>query len=139
MSVRLYVGNLPEEVDKKALEERFIEVSKPDSVKIVTDRKTGKCRGFGFVTVESDEIAEKYIAALNDKEFGDTKLKVEVAQSRPKEGGDSKPAARSGKRSGNRSGKGGSSFIDKSGSSQPDPRWAAQLQKIKEKLQSAQV
>ena len=139
MSVRLYVGNLPEEVDKKALEEKFVEISKPDSVKIVTDRKTGKCRGFGFVTVESDEIAEKYIAALNDTDFGEAKLKVEVAQSRPKEGGESKPASRASKRSGKRSGKGGSSFVDKTGSSQPDPRWAAQLQQIKEKLQSAQV
>ena len=138
MSVRLYVGNLPEEVDKQALEEKFSEVSKPASVKLVTDRKTGKCRGFAFVTVESDEIAEKYISALNDASFGEAKLKVEVAQSRSKEGGDSKPAAKSGKRGG-RSSRGGSNFVDKPGTSQPDPRWAAQLQQIKEKLQSAQV
>ncbi|MEM9569063.1 MAG: RNA-binding protein, partial [Cyanobacteria bacterium P01_E01_bin.34] len=70
--------------------------------------------------------------------FGDAKLKVEVAQSRAKDGGESKPAAKSGKRGG-RSGRGGSNFVDKTGSSQPDPRWAAQLQQIKEKLKSAQV
>ena len=138
MSVRLYVGNLPEEVDKQALEEKLTEVGKPASVKLVTDRKTGKCRGFGFVTVDSDEVAEQFIAALNDASFGDAKLKVEVAQSRAKEGGESRPAAKSGKRGG-RGGRGGSNFVDKTGSSQPDPRWAAQLQQIKEKLQSAQV
>ena len=138
MSVRLYVGNLPEEVDKQALDEKLAEVGKPASVKLVTDRKTGKCRGFGFVTVDSDEVAEKFIAALNDASFGDAKLKVEVAQSRAKEGGESRPAAKSGKRGG-RGGRGGSNFVDKTGSSQPDPRWAAQLQQIKEKLQSAQV
>ncbi len=138
MSVRLYVGNLPEEVDKQALEEKLKEVGKPASLKLVTDRKTGKCRGFGFVTVDSDEDAEQFISALNDASFGDAKLKVEVAQSRAKEGGDSRPAAKSGKRGG-RGGRGGSNFVDKTGSSQPDPRWAAQLQQIKEKLKSAQV
>ena len=138
MSVRLYVGNLPEEVDKQALEAKLNEVGTPAALKLVTDRKTGKCRGFGFVTVDSDEIAEKFISALNDASFGDAKLKVEVAQSRAKEGGESKPAAKSGKRGG-RGGRGGSNFVDKTGSSQPDPRWAAQLQQIKEKLKSAQV
>ncbi|MGK7909366.1 MAG: RNA recognition motif domain-containing protein [Synechococcus sp.] len=139
MSVRLYVGNLPEEVDKQALEEKFAEVSKPSSMKLVTDRKTGKCRGFAFVTVESDEIAEKYITALNNADFGSGKLKVEVAQSRTKEGGEGRPSPKSGRRSGKSSGRGGSSFVDKSSPSGPDPRWAAQLQQIKEQLNSAQV
>ncbi|MEM8715483.1 MAG: RNA-binding protein [Cyanobacteria bacterium P01_G01_bin.4] len=131
------MGNLPEEVDKQALEAKLNEVGAPASLKLVTDRKTGKCRGFGFVTVDSDEIAEKFISALNDASFGDAKLKVEVAQSRAKEGGESRPAAKSGKRGG-RGSRGGSNFVDKTGSSQPDPRWAAQLQQIKEKLKSAQ-
>lgn len=138
MSVRLYVGNLPEEVDRQALQEKLDEVAKPAALKLVTDRKTGKCRGFGFVTVDSDEVAEQFITALNDASFGDAKLKVEVAQSRAKEGGDSRPAAKSSKRGG-RGGRGGSNFVDKTGSSQPDPRWATQLQQIKEKLKSAQV
>ncbi|WP_017326176.1 RNA-binding protein [Synechococcus sp. PCC 7336] len=144
MSVRLYIGNLSEDVDKQALEERLCEISKPVSLKIVTDRKTGQCRGFGFATVESDEVAQKYIAELNAQPFGDATLKVEVAQSRDKE---TAPAAaksgggggKSGKSGGKRGNRGGSNFVDKTVAAQPDPRWADQLQRIKEQLQSAKV
>jgi RNA recognition motif-containing protein len=141
MSVRLYVGNLPEEVDRQALEDLFEGVEKPVSTKIVTDRKTGKCRGFGFVTVETDDSAKLFIEKLNGQSFGEATLKVEVAQSRAKEPepvAAKSQAKSSGKRNRSRGGT-AANFVDRSGSAQPDPRWADQLQRIKEQLQAAQV
>lgn len=55
MPVRLYVGNLPEEVDRQALEKLFRSAGEVISTKVIRDRKTGKCRGFGFVTVNTEE------------------------------------------------------------------------------------
>ncbi len=52
MSVRLYVGNLPEELSRQELEAVFADAGESISTKIITDRKTNKCRGFGFVTVK---------------------------------------------------------------------------------------
>ena len=51
MSVRLYIGNLPRELEREEFEAVFSEdVDNIVSVKLIADRKTGKCRGFGFVT-----------------------------------------------------------------------------------------
>ena len=62
MSIRLYIGNLPKELERQELEEVFAaENSNTVSTKIITDRKTGKCRGFGFVTVQTDEQADEII------------------------------------------------------------------------------
>jgi len=52
MSVRLYIGNLPKEVDRQELQAVFAEVGDAVTTKVIKDRKTGKCRGFGFVTVQ---------------------------------------------------------------------------------------
>jgi RNA recognition motif-containing protein len=79
MSVRLYVGNLPAEVDRQALEQIFNESGDSLSLKVITDRKTGKCRGFGFVTVESDEQATAVIEKFNGFDFNGCILKLEVA------------------------------------------------------------
>ena len=58
MSIRLYVGNLPkEEIDRDALANMFTEEGQQVSTKVIKDRKTGKCRGFAFVTVPNDEAA----------------------------------------------------------------------------------
>ncbi len=61
MSVRLYVGNLPKEaIEKEALVAMFADDDQQVSTKLIKDRKTGKCRGFAFVTVPTDEIADHY-------------------------------------------------------------------------------
>ena len=52
MSIRLYVGNLPEDLSRQELEAVFADEGDSLSIKIITDRKTNKCRGFGFVTVK---------------------------------------------------------------------------------------
>ncbi|MFN3926445.1 MAG: RNA recognition motif domain-containing protein [Pseudanabaenaceae cyanobacterium] len=86
MSVRLYVGNLPPELDREALEQVFNEGREnPLSLKVITDRKTGKCRGFGFMTVESEETAQAVIEKFNGYDFNGAVLKLEVALSRHKE------------------------------------------------------
>jgi RNA recognition motif-containing protein len=164
MPVRLYVGNLPkEEVDRQELQAIFAEAGDTISTKVIKDRKTGQCRGFAFVTVKTDEQADQIIEKFNGYLFKDSPLKIEKALPRTKTEGEedepnNKPAAEavpapvSAPRSGNApSGGGGGSRRNKknrkaasttggttvstdSDSVQPDPRWAAELAKLKELL-----
>jgi RNA recognition motif-containing protein len=137
MSIRLYVGNLPKDVERDELQNFFQDAGELLSVKVITDRKTGKCRGFGFVTAKNDEQADQIVEAFNGKEFKDTALKVEKAMPRKKgkEKSDSAPAAKSG--SSNRSRSGSSTRSSSSSdSAQPDPRWADELSKLKQMLAS---
>ena len=58
MSIRLYIGNLPkEEIDRQDLQAVFAAEGDAVTTKLIKDRKTGKCRGFGFLTVNNDEQA----------------------------------------------------------------------------------
>lgn len=143
MSVRLYVGNLPKEpVDREELQAVFAEASPSVSTKVIKDRKTGKCRGFGFVTVPNDELAEQIISQFNGHVFKDNALKIEKAQpkskssnddeSRSSGGGGSSAGRRGGGKKSKRSSS--SSSTSDSGSVQPDPRWADDLAKLKELL-----
>ncbi|MCF2971847.1 RNA-binding protein [Synechococcus sp. Nb3U1] len=155
MSVRLYVGNLTEEVDRQALEELFTSAGEVISTKVIRDRRTGKCRGFGFVTVNTQEQAEQYIEKFNGHSFGDVNLRIEIAQPRDKgeetdsgsgsadaaaEAKESRESRATSKKQRNRGGRGrgGASATAEVGSaSGPDPRWASQLQRIKEQLLQA--
>lgn len=81
MSKNIYVGNLPwsaSEDDVKAAFEEFGEVI---SVKLITDRETGRPRGFGFVEME-DEGAIQAIESLDGSDFGGRNLKVNEARPR---------------------------------------------------------
>jgi RNA recognition motif-containing protein len=159
MSVRLYVGNLPkEDVDRDELHAVFAEAGDSVSTKVIKDRKTGKCRGFGFVTVPTDELADEIIEKFNGQMFKDTVLKIEKALPRSKNQDENeeepRPASTSTsnsnppvRRSGNKKPKRGSSTSSSttssssssdSGAIQPDPRWADDLAKLKELL-SAQA
>jgi RNA recognition motif-containing protein len=88
MSIRLYVGNLPEDLSRQELEAVFAEEGDAVSTKIITDRKTGKCRGFGFVTVKTDELADQLIEKFNGFSLKDTAIKIEKALPRAKEKGE---------------------------------------------------
>ncbi|MEM8639863.1 MAG: RNA-binding protein [Cyanobacteria bacterium P01_G01_bin.54] len=143
MSIRLYVGNLPKEtVDRDALQEMFSSSSPDISTKVIKDRKTGKCRGFAFVTVPSDEIADQIIEQHNGQNFMDATLKIEKALPREKsakpekEGSNSSRPTNSGNGSKPRSGKkrSNSTQSNSPAANQPDPRWAADLAKLKEML-----
>ncbi len=136
MSIRLYVGNLPKELDRKELEALFAsDIGETGSTKVVTDRKTGKCRGFGFVTVETTELADQVIEKFNGHMFQDNPLKIEIAAPREKE--ESKPTeAPSNKRNPKSKGRRDTPSSDRPSSSetQPDPRWAQELEKLKQML-----
>ncbi len=82
---RLYVGNLPFSCTEAELEEAFAAHGSVRAVNIVTDRETGRPRGFAFVEMATDAEAEAAIQALDGQDFGGRNLKVNVA--RPREGG----------------------------------------------------
>lgn len=157
MSIRLYVGNLPkEEVNRDELQALFAEVGDSVSTKVIKDRKTGKCRGFGFVTVPTDELADVIIEKFNGYNFKDSVLKIEKAlpkskgqdekgeeeeaQPRPSTSSSSQstPARRGGgkkpKQRDRATATTTSSSAPDSGAIQPDPRWAADLARLKELL-----
>jgi RNA recognition motif-containing protein len=142
MSIRLYVGNLPKELERKELEDLFTqEVGDFATSKVVTDRKTGKCRGFGFVTVETEEQADQVIEKMNGYVFKESTLKIEKALPKAKEAStvaESVHPAPGKRNKGNnaKSRQGGqtASSGQQSESFQPDPRWAQDLEKLKEML-----
>jgi RNA recognition motif-containing protein len=146
MSIRLYVGNLPkEQVNRDELHALFAEMDQSITTKVIKERKTGKCRGFAFVTVPTDELADQIIEKFNGYTFQDVALKVEKAQPKAKSQDEEQKASNpstsnnaSGRRgSGKKPPKRGSSNTttsSNSGQIQPDPRWAEQLAILKERL-----
>ena len=80
MSIRLYVGNLPKsDVEREELQTVFVDAGDLISVKVIKDRKTGKCRGFGFVTVETEEQADQIVEKYNGTMFQELPIKIEKA------------------------------------------------------------
>ncbi|MEH2108816.1 RNA recognition motif domain-containing protein [Nostoc sp.] len=164
MSVRLYIGNLPkDEIDRQDLQAVFAAEGDAVTTKLIKDRKTGKCRGFGFLTVNNDEQADEIIEKYNGQMFKDTPIKLEKALPRTKgEEGDeqapkpvtlastsnstptptpnregsrreksSKKPRRGGGGSGSRE---TSTTTTDSDAIRPDPRWASELEKLKQML-----
>ncbi len=78
----LYVGNLPWAVTEEDLVRAFSQYAEVSSARVVTDRETGRSRGFGFVEV-NEEQAESVIEALNGAEWAGRTLTVNEAQPRP--------------------------------------------------------
>ncbi len=144
MSVRLYFGNLPRDLEREAFEAIFTEETENlVSVKLISDRKTGKCRGFGFVTTKTDEIADALVEKYNGFSFQEATLKVEKAMPRTEKEEGAEPAASSDSRKtkkGNSSRRDGNSSSNaaasetQAASTGPDPRWAQDLAKLKEML-----
>jgi cold-inducible RNA-binding protein len=85
--MRLYVGNLSYQTSEDELRELFAAFGSPSSVKIVTDRETGRSRGFGFVEFDDDEEAKAAIAGINGKEVRGRSLTVSEARPRSEGGG----------------------------------------------------
>ena len=79
MSKKIYVGNLSFRTTEEELTDLFSQVGAVESVSIITDRDTGRSKGFGFVSM-SDEDAEKAIAAFNGKDLGGRPLTVNEAR-----------------------------------------------------------
>ena len=76
---KIYVGNLPWDVNDADVRELFQDYGEVHSVNIISDRETGRPRGFCFIEMENADTA---IAALNDKEFGGRTLRVNKARKR---------------------------------------------------------
>ena len=87
MGKKLYVGNLAFETTSEDLEQLFAEVGSCHA-SVITDRATGRSRGFGFVEMDSDDAAQRAIADLNGRDFQGRKLNVSEARERTGGGGD---------------------------------------------------
>ena len=87
MGRKLYVGNLPFETSEQDLQELFSRAGTVDSVNLVTDRATGRARGFAFVEMASDEDARNAIQTLNNYQLGGRNLTVNEARPKASSGG----------------------------------------------------
>ena len=81
--MRIYVGNLSYSITDQELEEAFSPFGQVESAQVVTDRDSGRSKGFGFVEMGEQEEAEAAIAALNGKELSGRALTVNEARPRP--------------------------------------------------------
>ncbi len=82
MATKLYVGNLSFQTQEDELREHFAQFGEVVSATIVSDRDTGRSRGFGFVEMSSDAEARNAIQALDGKELDGRQLKVNEAKPR---------------------------------------------------------
>ena len=84
--MKLYVGNMPFSMDESQLRSLFAEYGTVDSANVITDRETGRPRGFAFVEME-DADARKAMGELDEREVDGRKLKVSEARPRENRGG----------------------------------------------------
>ncbi|MHC5067446.1 MAG: RNA recognition motif domain-containing protein [Planctomycetota bacterium] len=109
--MNIFVGNLPWSFADSTLRDLFAAYGQVDRAKVITDRDTGRSRGFGFVEMANDEEANAAIAALNDTEHDGRPLRVNQAEERkpraPREGGGGGYGGGGGGYGGDRGGYGG--------------------------------
>ncbi|MEX1369467.1 MAG: RNA-binding protein [Nannocystaceae bacterium] len=84
---RLFVGNLSFNTDDDSLRAAFEQFGAVTDAKVITDRETGRSRGFGFVTMTDDAAAAQAIEAMHDNDLDGRKLRVNVAEERKPRGG----------------------------------------------------
>lgn len=80
MGKKLYVGNLPYSATDQSLAETFAQCGTVDSAKIITDRDSGRSKGFGFVEMSTDKEAQDAIGRLNGTEFEGRAMTVSEAK-----------------------------------------------------------
>ena len=85
MGRKLYVGNIPFSAGETELQQLFSTVGTAETINVVTDRDTGRPRGFAFVEMTTDDEAAKAIAELDQTEMGGRRLTV--SEARPKTNG----------------------------------------------------
>lgn len=145
MSIRLYVGNLSRDLQRPDFENVFSGYTEDlVSVKLISDKKTGKCRGFGFVTVKTEEKADEIVAQLNGQVLEELPMKIEKAlprtkaepetESRESSSGSNKRTRSNTRKSSNNNV--AATVSSASTTAQPDPRWANQLEQLKAMLAS---
>ena len=85
MSKKLFVGSLPWAVNDESLKQAFAAYGKVVSATVVTDRRSGRSKGFGFVEMENDSEAKAAIEALNGSELSGRNIVVNEAKPKEKE------------------------------------------------------
>jgi len=80
MGKRLYVGDISFNATEESLRDLFSSIGEVESVKVITDRDTGRSKGFGFIEMSSEEDAKKAIEQLNGKTFMERVLIVNEAR-----------------------------------------------------------
>lgn len=80
MAKKLYVGSLPYETTDDQLKELFGQAGKVESANVITDKFSGRSKGFGFVEMSSDEEAEKAVKTLNGHQMGERTIVVNEAR-----------------------------------------------------------
>ncbi|MGD9146970.1 MAG: RNA-binding protein [Anaerolineae bacterium] len=83
MTKNLYVGNLSYDTTEDTLRTQFAEFGEIESVNLITDRYTGRSRGFAFVEMATEEAAQAAKSAMNGKMVDERELKVDNAKPRP--------------------------------------------------------
>ena len=84
MSRKLYVGNLPFSATEETILSKFADCGTVESVKLITDRDTGRSKGFGFIEMSSEAEARAAIDSLNDTDFNGRPLRVNEAKPQKK-------------------------------------------------------
>ncbi len=80
--MQIYVGNISYATTPESLETLFGQYGEVESVKLITDRETGRAKGFGFITMNDDSAAQTAIEELNEKEFEGRTLRINEARPR---------------------------------------------------------
>jgi RNA recognition motif-containing protein len=80
--MQIYVGNMNYRTTEEDINGLFSQYGEVQSVKLISDRETGRAKGFGFVTMNDDTAAKEAIEALNEKEFEGRTLRINEAKPR---------------------------------------------------------
>ena len=83
---KIYVGNLPWSASEAELSDMFAKFGSVSSATVVSDRETGRSRGFGFIEMAEEADADKAIQALDGTDLGGRALRVNEAQQRERKG-----------------------------------------------------
>ena len=87
MAKKLFVGSLSWDTNDEGLNAAFSPFGEISEAIVISDRYTGRSRGFGFVTFNDDEAADKAVEALNGTELDGRTIRVDVAQAKERSGG----------------------------------------------------
>ena len=132
MSIRIYIGNLPQGFNPKEFDTILKSVSDSVKFKAVLDKETKESRGFGFATTNNEENANLVIQKLNGFEFNGYKLRVELSEKKDS----SSNKRNNGNLNRNKKRKDFKKIVhsDAPNLEAPDPRWAGELSKLKDLL-----
>jgi len=131
MTIRIYIGNLPQNFNSKEFDTVLKSVAEGVRFKPVLDKETKECRGFGFATTGNEKNANLLIEKLNGLDFQGSKLRVELSE---KKDSSNKRNNAGNKNSNKRKNIKKVVHSDAPNLESPDPRWAGELSKLKDLL-----